>query len=343
MRNLSVILNDKLQAIKAILPRLNHLIGLWTSHHISRLLKKNFIWGLPVSISIEPTTYCNLRCPQCPSGLRSFTRPTGTISMESYLTFLEKISSHVAFITLYFQGEPFLNPHFTQMVSEARKRNMYVITSTNGHFLSEDVAKQVILSGLNRIIFSIDGVTQETYEKYRVGGDLSKALQNLRLLANMRESLGRKNPLIIFQFIVFKHNEHELETARKVAYQHGADIFVVKSAQVYDEDKDPYLPSNPQYSRYVKQSDGTFRLKGKLLNKCWRMWHNPVVTWDGKWLPCCFDKDGKYVMGDLRAQDSREIWHGEAYKQFRNRLLTNRREIDICRNCSEGLKVTFFD
>ncbi len=249
----------------------------------------------------------------------------------------------MAFLTLYFQGEPFLNPHFIQMVKEARKRNMYVITSTNGHFMSRETAREVILAGLNRIIFSIDGVTQETYEKYRVGGDLSKALQNLKLLASMRNSLGKKNPLIIFQFIVFKHNEHELETARKVAYQHGADIFLIKSAQIYDENKEHFLPNNSRYSRYVKQPDGAFKLKGRLLNRCWRMWHNPVITWDGRWLPCCFDKDAKYVMGDLKKQSSEQIWHSETYKLFRNMILTNRKQIDICRNCSEGLKVTFLD
>ncbi|NPA34931.1 MAG: radical SAM protein [Chlorobi bacterium] len=326
-----------------MLPRFHHLTGLWTSYHLSRLLKRNFIWGLPVAMSIEPTTYCNLRCPQCPSGLRSFTRPTGSISLETYINFLEKIKSHVAFLTLYFQGEPFLNPHFIQMVKEARDRNMYVMTSTNGHFLSEATAREVVLSGLNRIIFSIDGITQETYEKYRVGGDLSKALQNLKLLSTVRESLGRKNPIIVFQFIVFKHNEHELGKAREIAYQHGADIFVIKSAQIYDENKEPYLPENTRYSRYVKQPDGTFQLKGKLLNKCWRLWHNPVVTWDGRWLPCCFDKDGKYVMGNLLEQEPEEIWNSPKYKQFREVVLTDRRQIDICRNCSEGLRVTFFD
>ncbi len=325
------------------MPRVHHLAGLWISYHLSRFAKKNFIFGMPIAMSIEPTTYCNLRCPQCPSGLRSFTRPTGSLSIETYIKFLEKIKSHVAFLTLYFQGEPFLNPYFIDMVREARQRNIYVMTSTNGHFLEEDIARDLILAGLNRIIFSIDGITQETYSKYRVGGNLQKVLQNLQLLASVRNRLHKKNPLIIFQFIVFRHNEHEIDIARKVAYQHGSDVFMLKSAQIYDDAKDPYLPTNPRYSRYEKNDSGKFVLKGNLPNRCWRLWHNPVITWDGRWLPCCFDKDGKYVMGNLNNQSSKQIWNSDQYKRFRKTVFSDRQQIDICKNCSEGLKVTFFD
>ena len=310
------------------------------SYYFSRLTGKPLLWGMPVALSVEPTTSCNLRCPECPSGLRSFTRPTGMLDKNFFRSFIGQVHKHTAYLTFYFQGEPFLNPDFLEMVKEAVGKKMYTSTSTNAHYLDEATARKVVESGMQRLIISIDGITQETYEQYRIGGKLEKVLDGTRNLVRWKKQLQSSTPHLIFQFLVVRHNEHEIESLLALARQTGVDEVRLKTAQVYDyEQGNPLIPHNENYSRYKLLPDGTYKLKNKLLNHCWKMWHSCVITWDGKIIPCCFDKDAKYVMGDLKERSFSEIWKSGAYDSFRASLLKGRNEIDICRNCTEGTKV----
>src|SRR5688572_9528532 len=164
-------------ASKATWKKLRNAAGIFSSYHASRITKKPSIKGLPISISIEPTTSCNLRCPECPSGLRSFTRPTGMLQQQLFEKTIDQLKDTLTYLTFYFQGEPYLNPQFLEMVKYASANGIYTATSTNAHYLKDDVAKQTVESGLDRLIISIDGTSQDTYESYRVGGDLSKVIE----------------------------------------------------------------------------------------------------------------------------------------------------------------------
>ncbi len=320
--------------------RIFNVILLYLSYYCSILFKKPFHQGMPFSISVEPTTNCNLQCPECPSGLREFTRPTGNISYKKFKEYIDKAGSNMVYLMLYFQGEPFLSKDIFKIISYARSKMVYTTTSTNGHFLaSVDKAERLIHSGLNRLIISFDGTTQDVYEKYRKGGDLQKVKDGIVNLVSTKRKLGVSHPYIILQFLVMGHNEHQMAEARKFAKYHGLKI-EFKSAQVYDLHQDEgFIPRvNKNYSRYQKQKDGSYSVKSKLPNRCFRMWSGMVITWDGKVVPCCFDKDARHVLGDLNKQEMREIWKGKEYQRFRTDILRNRSSIDICRNCTEGLK-----
>ncbi|MFM8433535.1 MAG: SPASM domain-containing protein [Bacteroidota bacterium] len=313
-----------------------HTLG---SFKVSRWSGSPVTPGMPIAITVEPTTSCNLRCPECPSGLRSFSRPTGMLDPLLLENLLKQVHRKVPYLTLYFQGEPFLHPEFLDLVRIAKRYGMYTATSTNAHYLNEETARSVIDSGLDRLIISIDGVSQSTYEQYRVGGSLEKVLLGARNLVAARKSASRK-PYLVFQFLVVRPNEHQVDEVRELARSIGVDRVVFKTAQLYDHaDGHPLMPVDPRYSRYQQGADGKWRIKNTLDNHCWRMWHSCVMTWDGKIVPCCFDKDASHVMGDLNTHSFREIWFGEAYKSFRQQLLRGRDSIDICRNCSEGTKV----
>jgi radical SAM protein with 4Fe4S-binding SPASM domain len=113
-----------------------------------------------------------------------------------------------------------------------------------------------------------------------------------------------------------------------------------KTAQVYNyENGNPLIPENEKYSRYRRNSDGHYEVKNSLDNHCWRLWSACVITWDGKVVPCCFDKDAEHQLGNLNEASLQEIWNGERYRSFRSQLFRSRKEIDICANCSEGTKV----
>lgn len=250
------------------------------------------------------------------------------------------MKDHLIYLTFYFQGEPFLHPGFIDMVNHASNQKIYTATSTNAHYLDSENARKTVESGLDRLIISIDGTSQETYESYRIGGHLDKVIDGTRNIVGWKKKLKSTTPHVVFQFLVVKQNEHQLQEVQQLADELGVDAVHFKSAQVYDyEYGNPLIPENEKYSRYRQVSDGRFELKNPLLNQCWKMWHSAVVTWDGKVVPCCFDKDASHVMGDLSSHSFRDIWYSEKYDRFRRSILKSRSSIDICKNCSEGLSV----
>lgn len=309
-------------------------------YYLSKLFKKPWQWGMPSAISFEPTTSCNLRCPECPSGLRAFTRKTGMLTPDFFQQTILELKPSLHYLTFYFQGEPYLNPNFLSMVNFAHKHNIYTATSTNAHYLNDEMAEKTIKSGLDRLIISIDGTTQEVYEQYRVGGKLEKVIAGTQNIIQWKKKLNSATPHVIFQFLVVKPNEHQIPEVFKLAKELGVDEIRLKTAQVYEyENGNELIPSIDKYSRYKQLPNGTWKIKNKLVNSCWRMWQSCVITWDGGVVPCCFDKDATHQLGQLKDQSFKLIWQNSAYKNFRGALLKSREEIDICKNCTEGTKV----
>lgn len=310
------------------------------SYYHSRITGLPSISGLPISISVEPTTSCNLRCPECPSGLRSFTRPTGMLQQDMFKNTIEQLKDTLTYLTFYFQGEPYLHPQFLDMVKYASSNGIYTATSTNAHYLKDDIARQTVESGLDRLIISIDGTSQDTYESYRVGGDLSKVIEGTKSIIAWKRKLKSRTPHVIFQFLVVRPNEHQVPEVYALADQLGVNQVVLKTAQIYEYEKgSDLIPLQEKYSRYRKLDNGLYAIKNNFDSHCWKMWHSCVVTWDGKVVPCCFDKDSHFVLGNLKEQSFKEIWFGEQYQAFRASILKSRSEIEICKNCTEGTKV----
>lgn len=293
-----------------------------------------------MSLSIEPTTACNLGCPECPSGLKQFSRPTGNLKPEFFASILEQIRSHVSYLTFYFQGEPYIHPQFLELIRKAHEASIYTATSTNAHFLHPENARRTVASGLDRIIISLDGTTQEVYEQYRVHGNMDKVIEGTRNLVAAKRELRSRSPHVILQFLVVRPNEHQVEDVFRLGAELGVDEVRLKTAQVYDyANGNPLIPLNEKYARYRQKADGTWAIKNPLLNQCWRMWHGAVITWDGGMVPCCFDKDADHRLGDLSTDALRDIWHGSKYRAFRSQILKGRSTIDICTNCTEGTRV----
>ncbi|HWY37280.1 MAG TPA: SPASM domain-containing protein [Bacteroidia bacterium] len=333
--------SENITVLKKLTPKkLGNAIEVFISYHYSRITKKNYHRGLPLSLNFEPTTSCNLRCPECPSGLRSFTRPTGMLEQKIFQRTINELADKLVYLTFYFQGEPYLNPSFLDMVKYASKKNIYTFTSTNAHYLDDENSRKTVESGLDKLIISIDGTTQEVYEQYRVGGRLDKVLEGTKNIVKWKKRLKSKTPYLVFQFLVVKPNEHQIEGAKHLAKEMGVDDIKFKTAQVYDfENGNGLIPDAVEYSRYKKNADGTYSIKNKLLNQCWRMWSGCVITWDGKVVPCCFDKDAQHRLGDVQQKPFAEIWKSKEYNAFRSSILRSRKEIDICQNCTEGTQV----
>ncbi len=315
-------------------------IRVFMSFHLSRWTKSAIHPGMPLSISIEPTTACNLGCPECPSGLKMFTRETGNLQASDAGHWIDQVSPFVTYINFYFQGEPFIHPKFLELVKMASDKKMYSSTSTNAHFLHDELARKTVESGLDRLIISIDGTSQEVYEQYRIHGKLDKVLEGTRNIIAWKKKLKSRTPYLIFQFLVVRPNEHQVEDVKRLGKEIGVDAVRFKTAQVYDfENGNPLIPLNEKFSRYKKTGLGQYEIRNRLDDHCWRMWSGCVVTWDGKVVPCCFDKDATHQLGDLKFESLKTIWNGNKYREFRKGLFSSRKDIDICANCSEGTKV----
>jgi len=310
-----------------------NMLKLAASYYISKLAKRDLVWGMPYSLGVELTNHCNLSCPCCASGSGTNNRERGYISQDLFRKIVDELSAYTISTMFYFQGESMLHPAFFDMLRQAS--TMGVIISTNGHYLDENNCKLLAGSRFRKIIVSLDGITEETYTKYRVNGDLSKVLDGI-LLLNAELSKSRSNNKLELQVLVNRYNEGELESIKEYGRSLGLKVSF-KSMQITGvKDSGSFLPLESRYSRYLIR-EGSLEIRSSLANHCYRLWTNPVITWDGKVLPCCFDKDAQYIMGDISKQSLKEIWKGPEYSTFRKRLIQNRAGIDICNNCSEGL------
>lgn len=313
----------------------------YLSYSLSVVFKFNKRFGFPISVSIEPISICNLKCTECPTGLNELTRFKGHIDFNLYKKTVDELSPFLMNLILYFQGEPFLNKEIFKLIEySAKTKNVFTITSTNGHFLDKETSKQIIKSGLDKLIISVDGTTQEVYEKYRRSGNLETVFEGIKNIVAAKQELQSKTPFVVIQFLVFKFNEHQIPDIKKLSKEFEVDKLELKSAQIYDykNDKD-FIPSNHKYARYKKLEDGTYKIKSKLKNKCKRLWESSVITNTGEILPCCFDKDAKYSFGNINESNFKQINNNSNHLKFRELLLKNRKQIDICKNCTEGLKL----
>lgn len=294
-------------------------------------------WKLsPLFISIEPTNVCNLHCPECPVGMRTEGIESENADENITYSLLDELQSTLMHVIFYFQGEPLMNRNFSNLVRYAHRKNILTSTSTNAQLINSETAKKIVESGLDRLIISIDGATQETYEAYRVGGRLDKAIEAVENLIKWKNVLKSHSPFIEIQFLVLKTNEHQLKEMKQLARKLKADKLTFKSAQLYDfENGNPFMPDNKRYSRYEQKPDGRYYIKNPLRNRCRRMWNGAVVTSRGDVLPCCFDKDSSQVFGNLKDKTFTECRNSTRAEEFKDAIRKNCRQYEMCRNCTE--------
>ncbi len=317
-----------------------NIIQIAYSYFVSVICKKPVIPPYPSSISIEPSVLCNLNCPECMNGINQIERNNALMPSGLYKKVIDQVYHRITSLLLYFQGEPFMHPHFFEMVGYAVKKRVFTITSTNGHFLNEKNAMKIVRSGLHKIIISMDGVSQDIYEQYRRGGELNNVIQGIRELVSRKKKENSKTPFIVVQFLVFKHNQHQIEDFKKKVHELGADKAEIKLPQIYDftgiENK---ISTIPGYSRYHYNKYSGIKINSRIKNRCSRVWRALVITTDGNAVPCCFDKNAEHIMGNIENESVQSIWTGKKFRDFRKHVLNARNEIRICQNCSEGVKI----
>jgi len=296
----------------------------------------NFLNIYPLFISVEITDFCNLHCPECPVGIGNISQKhKSSFDFQLFKDLIDELKPKLQHVILYFQGEPFLNNQFIKFIQYAHDAGIYTSTSTNGQFLNRKNAQEIVLSGLDKIIVSIDGSTQQIYEAYRIGGSLQKALDGIKLLVELKITLKSVTPLIEIQFLVLKTNEHQMSEMKQLTKFLKADRLSFKSAQLNDfENGNKFLTTKNRYARYKRIKDGKFVIKGRQSDSCWRLWSGGVINAHGEVLPCCFDKSSQHSFGNIRKNSFLNCWHSAKASEFRGNILKNRKQFDMCRNCT---------
>lgn len=308
-------------------------------------IRKPTIDAYPRFLTIEPTNKCNLRCVFCECGQNALRRPTGLMRFEDFKTALHKFPKGLAVLYLNSWGESLLHPEIYDMIEYARAWSNHITIDTNGNHMDPEA---VVRSGLHHIVFSVDGLTQESYERLRRGGNLEKVINNIRSVAEWKKRMNSPHPRVTFKFIVMKHNEAQIGPAETLSRELGADEFTLSmfTARSTADQMIGFLPTEERYSRYVRSDmeKGIVRVKYKThSNLCSWQWSGMTVYWDGSVYPCCkypynfgmgrpervpYD----YSFGNIfEADDCMAVWNSGRARAFRT-ALQERRAVH-CQDC----------
>jgi MoaA/NifB/PqqE/SkfB family radical SAM enzyme len=267
-------------------------------------MKRTVLRSLPYSIKIETSAACHLRCPGCELGSDPARKHTKKMimSLDLFKHVIDSLSDVLIVVSLSRIGEPLLNPLLNKMIAYCHDRNIGTqFPSSLSVKLSDEQLGRMIASGLDHLIVSIDGTTQEVYQEYRRGGNLGLVLKNVSTLMKVRERLGTSRPRIEFKFIVFEHNKHQLSDAKRLASDMGFDRFIA----VLDND----APAAVATMESVRTSN--------LCRKqpCFWPWNSMTIAWDGTAYLCC---NRPVTMGTVNRSSIRSIWNNERYRSVRS-------------------------
>lgn len=307
----------------------------WFLAEFSYFLKSGKVWAFPTHLQVEPTNICNLRCPLC--HIVTDNKSGGFLSLENFKKLIDEIGDYLLFLHFWGWGEPFLNKDFFSMILYAKNKGIKIITSTNGHFFEEEEnIDRLIDSGLDTLVFAVDGIDKETYETYRKNGDFEKVLRGLQLLVRRRKERGVSLPLINLRMLVTRHNEHQVMQMRELAEKIGVDMLTLKTLCSFDNktEGETLVPCNREYRRFEYDDKGKpIRKK----NSCKKMWNHPTVYLDGTVVPCDYYTGHEFSLGNVfsaNGQGFRRVWFGKDFRQFRARFLKGERSGLRCENCS---------
>lgn len=300
---------------------------------------------LPRTVFLDPINACNLRCPLCVTGAQIASYKATRMSYRCFQRIVDGMP-HVKELLLFNWGEPFLNPDIFDMVEYASAKGIKTTIDTNFSIeRDEEFFRNIVECGLDTLRLSIDGTTQESYGKYRIRGDLDLVLSNLDTLLRVRRTLGAEAPFIVWKFIVHRHNEHELETARRMARERGIafitsemglgdDLPDARFAGSLEERRREWLPRSDEIKRGYYIGEYKYPLIDR---RCTYLFSLPVIAPDGKVFPCCYTSDERNVFGDLNESSFEEIWNNEKFVSARNLFLQSVARKDaagvVCDQC----------
>jgi len=287
---------------------------------IEKKTRRTKLMSYPYKILIDPTNICMLNCPLCPTGQGLEGRRKGKMTFDSFKAIVDQVGNFAYSLELYSWGEPLLNEALFEMVRYAQNEKLLSVhLSTNLQYFPEGCAERLVQSGLEWLIVSLDGATQDTYERYRVGGSFDKVIDNIRKIVATKRNLNSLNPFVDIRFLVMRHNEHEISSLKKIARELEVDHLEIAPVMVNikdDREVERWLPEDESLSCY----DYKRRTKKVLLKNCSLSWNAVSIGWDGSVTPCCHLYHESSDFGNLMQDSFRNIWNNELYRKSRSIL-----------------------
>jgi radical SAM protein with 4Fe4S-binding SPASM domain len=288
----------------------------------------------PSTGMIEPTNICNLSCPTCPTG-KGKIAPKPQMSVERFDQVVTSLVPRLVTLALWNYGEPLLHRDLPAIIARAKAAGVRVVkVSSNAHFLNGERGKSLLASGLDVLILCVDGASEETYQVFRKGGDFASVAEQVAWICAEKKRLGLSRPHIDLQFIVMRHNEHEIDEIRRLAASWGIDHLRLKTVGAEDDATRHLVPTTALLSRY--REDGSHNVRHPF---CTMAWDHTVVNVDGSVTPCCYlrpDMGDAFIMGNVFETPFDEIWRGERYRAFRGAMLDGRESMPVCNKCRGG-------
>ncbi len=302
------------------------------------------LYYYPAKITIESGNICNLRCPLCPTGQKDVSADKGLISFVDFKRIIDEVGKNLLLIRLYNWGEPLLNKELIKMVDYANKNKIAVKISTNLSIpITNDQAEALINANLQKIYISCDGASSATYPIYHVDGDFDRVMSNMKLLLRQKRESGNGYTELKWLFHVFKHNEHEIETAKEIAKEIGIKLIINKvrtdmgkeifeSSEKSLERDSKWLPENPEYNTFNMSEK-----KPRKKFKCHLLWTETVFNWEGSILPCCSVYSEKYSFGNIKENSFKNIWNNKKYISARKNVLGRKNNTNtVCHVCKSN-------
>lgn len=294
----------------------------------SYLFRKPKFKGLPFLIQIEPTNRCNLRCALCLTGAGKLRRPKGDMSLKEFRKIIDQLEEGTVYLVLYNLGEPLLNSEIYQMVKYAKKKRIFVRLSTNGDFYDKQNIKNLVNCGIDELVISLDCASPQTYIKYKRSDGFEGVIKNVKLIIEERGS--RLKPFVGLQLLVTRDTEAEIHKFKEMVNNLGVDKGLIKTLRVnfpgIAPDRD-FLPKNNKYIRRAYRNTSENGI-------CYRPWISTLILWDGSVVPCCFDMEGGYTLGNVTNISFNQIWNNQKYISFRKQILRGINKIPLCKECS---------
>jgi radical SAM protein with 4Fe4S-binding SPASM domain len=291
--------------------------------HLAPKLK--FVTKFPVHLDIESTNCCNLKCIMCPHSnpTREFKKSLGFMDIDLFKKIIDEGAKRGLYsIKLNWRGEPLVHKKCDEMVEYAKKKGILEVQfNTNGLLLNKELSERLINAGLDRIIFSVDAASEETYKKIRRGGDYNKLLKVIKEFINIKKLKKSKKPFIRMQLVKMDYNVSEL------------DKFIEMWSPMVDQISTQEYTSRQEGERKLTSSEESI---GRL--PCRQIWQRLVITKDGDVVMCCRDWDSEQVLGKLDYKNNKEVmyfWKGETLSRIRE--MHKRKELNkipVCKKCT---------
>ena len=254
----------------------------------------------PTRLRVEAATVCQLRCPSCPTtqGTIQETLGAGVLAFATFRHLVEE-SPWIRAVELSNWGEMLLNPHLVEILRYADQKQiaLHADNGVNLNTATDEVLEALVRYRLRSMTCSIDGASQETYQVYRRGGRFARVLQHLRTLTAWKPHYHSPFPRLVWQFVIFGHNEHEIPAARRLARELGMRLFLKLSwDETFSPVRDPATIRRVTGLGVASRSEYRRRYPQPYLQRgiCTQLWNEPQVNWDGRVLGCCVNHWGDF-------------------------------------------------